>query len=75
MTHTIITANHTVTASLIERKDGYSTRYWTIQLSADIPLCRGLKRELARAFGMVATLTSFDSLADGVLTLHEDLMN
>lgn len=73
--HHIITANADITASLIERKDGYSTRYWTIQLSADTHLTRALKAALGKAFGFIPTLTSFKSLVNGVLTLNEDLMN
>lgn len=75
MTHHITTAHADLTATLIERKDGYSTRYWTIQLSADHHLTRQLKHELAKAFGFIPSLTSFRSLVGGVVTLHEDLMN
>lgn len=70
-----ITTNHTIVAELVSRKDGYSTRYWIIKLNKDVPLSRPLKKQLAVTFGFIAELTAFHSLVDGVLTLHEDLMN
>jgi hypothetical protein len=76
MKHHIITTNAYLTASLITREDGYSTRYWTIQLSETTHLSRPLKHALAKAFGIAASLATFDGLTDeGVLTMHEDLMN